>query len=224
VGDDLDAGEFTDGQLAAHVDAAVDVGRIGLAAGDRIIAVGPEDGADALEELCGMERVEAEAFVVATGARPVELPGLAFGGDVWSAREAVALSEVPRRLAVIGGGVIGLELGTVYAKLGSQVTVVEALPQLSKTAKILGSARGVAMSVLLKVRVAMGSPLSELSVSVQRQETREIARREGVCLDGLSDQRLGRAQGNAELFAVNTQLGFQKRGFCRQYGIVVPVF
>jgi len=78
----------------------------------------------------GAERVEAGAFIVATGARPVEIPGFPFGGDIWSAKDAVDLPEVPRRLAVIGGGVIGLELGTVYAKLGSKVTVVEALPQL----------------------------------------------------------------------------------------------
>lgn len=76
------------------------------------------------------ERIRAGAFVVATGARPVELPGFPFGGDVWSAREAVALTEIPRRLVVIGGGVIGLELGTAYAKLGSQVVVLEALPRL----------------------------------------------------------------------------------------------
>jgi dihydrolipoamide dehydrogenase len=78
----------------------------------------------------GTERVEAPAFIVATGARPIEIPGFPFGGDVWSAKEAVDLPEVPGRLAVIGGGVIGLELGTVYAKLGSKVTVVEALPQI----------------------------------------------------------------------------------------------
>jgi dihydrolipoamide dehydrogenase len=76
-------------------------------------------------------RVEAQAFVLATGARPIALPGFDFDGqDVWSAREAVDLREIPRRLVVIGGGVIGLELGTVYAKLGSKVTVVEALPSI----------------------------------------------------------------------------------------------
>jgi dihydrolipoamide dehydrogenase len=78
----------------------------------------------------GTDRVEARAFVLATGARPVEISGFPFGGDVWSAREAVDLPEVPKRLAVIGGGVIGLELGTAYAKLGSKVTVIEALPQI----------------------------------------------------------------------------------------------
>src|SRR5512138_3359292 len=79
----------------------------------------------------GPTRVEAGAFIVATGARPVEIPGFAFDGkDVWSAREAVDLPELPKRLVCIGGGVIGMELGTVYAKLGSQVTFVEALPQI----------------------------------------------------------------------------------------------
>jgi dihydrolipoamide dehydrogenase len=76
-------------------------------------------------------RVEAPAFILATGARPIAIPGFEFDGkDVWSAREAVDLPEIPKRLVVIGGGVIGLELGTVYAKLGSKITVVEALPSI----------------------------------------------------------------------------------------------
>lgn len=79
----------------------------------------------------GVTRVRAGAFVVATGARPIEIPGFAFDGkEVWSAREAVDLPEVPGRLVVVGGGVIGLELGTVYAKLGAKVTFLEALPQM----------------------------------------------------------------------------------------------
>lgn len=91
--------------------------------------VGP--GAVEVQGADGAVRLEAPAFIVATGARPVEIPGFAFDGkDVWSAKEAVDLPEVPGRLVVIGGGVIGLELGTVYAKLGSKVTVIEALPQI----------------------------------------------------------------------------------------------
>jgi dihydrolipoamide dehydrogenase len=79
----------------------------------------------------GKERVEAGAFILATGARPIEIPGFPFDGkDVWSAKEAVDLPDLPKRLVVIGGGIIGLELGTVYAKLGSKVTVVEALPTI----------------------------------------------------------------------------------------------
>jgi dihydrolipoamide dehydrogenase len=68
--------------------------------------------------------------VIATGSAPVELPSLPFGGDVISSTEALSLSEVPKRLAVVGGGYIGLELGTAFAKLGSKVTVVEALPRI----------------------------------------------------------------------------------------------
>lgn len=76
-------------------------------------------------------RVEAPAFIVATGARPIEIPGFAIDKkDVWSAKEAVDLPEVPKRLVCIGAGVIGAELGTVYAKLGAQVTFLEALPQI----------------------------------------------------------------------------------------------
>ncbi len=89
-------------------------------------------GPNAVEVDAGGEktRIEAAAFIVATGARPIAIPGFAYGKDVWSAKEALDLPEVPGRLVVIGGGVIGLELGTVYAKLGSKVTIVEALPAL----------------------------------------------------------------------------------------------
>jgi dihydrolipoamide dehydrogenase len=91
--------------------------------------VGP--GAVEVESGGERTRLEAKAFIVATGARTVQIPGFEFDGkDVWSAKEAVDLPEVPARLVVIGGGVIGLELGTVYAKLGSRLTVVEALPTL----------------------------------------------------------------------------------------------
>lgn len=79
----------------------------------------------------GEEEIGFEKAIVATGAKTIEVPGFEFDGDVvWSAREAVDLPEIPRRLTVIGGGVIGLELGTVYAKLGSEVTVVEMLDGL----------------------------------------------------------------------------------------------
>ncbi|HUK66763.1 MAG TPA: dihydrolipoyl dehydrogenase, partial [Anaeromyxobacteraceae bacterium] len=89
-------------------------------------------GPDAVEvEGAEKLRLEAPAFIVATGARPIQIPGFEFDGvDVWSAKEAVDLPEIPKRLVVIGGGIIGLELGTVYAKLGSQLTVIEALPSL----------------------------------------------------------------------------------------------
>jgi dihydrolipoamide dehydrogenase len=64
--------------------------------------------------------------IVATGSRPATVPGLdAAGGRVWDSAAALALPSVPPRLLVVGGGYIGLELSTVYAALGSEVTVVE---------------------------------------------------------------------------------------------------
>ena len=66
--------------------------------------------------------IRAETVVIATGSAPVELPFLPFGGPVISSTEALALSEVPQKLVVVGGGYIGLELGTAFAKMGAKVT------------------------------------------------------------------------------------------------------
>jgi dihydrolipoamide dehydrogenase len=76
--------------------------------------------------------VEArKAIVVATGSSTLEIPSFKFDGRrILGAREAVSLRHIPKRLLVIGGGVIGLELGGVYQRLGSDLTVVEALPKL----------------------------------------------------------------------------------------------
>lgn len=84
----------------------------------------------AVETETGVQVIRAEAIVIATGSAPVELPFLPFGGPVISSTEALALSEVPKKLAVVGGGYIGLELGIAFAKMGAEVTVVEALPRV----------------------------------------------------------------------------------------------
>ena len=83
-----------------------------------------------IETDTGPQVVRAEHVVLATGSEPTPLPGLPFGGKVMSSTEALSLSEVPRRLVVVGGGYIGLELGTAWAKLGAKVTVVEATDRL----------------------------------------------------------------------------------------------
>jgi dihydrolipoamide dehydrogenase len=76
----------------------------------------------------GDRTIWAKHVVIATGSRPIEIPGFAFDGKrVIDSTGALALDHVPGHMVVIGGGYIGLELGTVYAKLGGKVTVVEAL-------------------------------------------------------------------------------------------------
>ena len=73
--------------------------------------------------------IQADNIVVATGSRPIEIPGFKFDGKrIVDSTGALAFGAVPERLVVIGGGYIGLEIGTLYAKLGAKVTVVEALP------------------------------------------------------------------------------------------------
>jgi len=70
-------------------------------------------------------------IVLATGSRPIEIPGFAFAdGPILDSTKALALDKVPEHLMVIGGGYIGLEMGSMYAKLGAQVTVIEMQDQL----------------------------------------------------------------------------------------------
>jgi dihydrolipoamide dehydrogenase len=76
----------------------------------------------------GSESIAFEHAIVATGSRPVELPNFAYDGkNILSSRDALALDAVPDSLVVVGAGYIGMELATVFAKLGSDVTVIEQL-------------------------------------------------------------------------------------------------
>jgi len=79
------------------------------------------------------QNVAAKNIVIATGSGVAQIPGieLEFDGDVLvSSTEAIALKKVPKKMVVIGGGVIGLELGSVWSRLGAEVTVVEFLPNI----------------------------------------------------------------------------------------------
>jgi len=78
----------------------------------------------------GDQTISAEHVVIATGSAPIELPFLPFGGKVISSTEALALDKLPEKLVVVGGGYIGLEIGTAYRKLGSEVTIVEAADRI----------------------------------------------------------------------------------------------
>ncbi len=77
------------------------------------------------------QKIEAKNIIIATGSKPIELPFAKFDKErIISSTEALELKEVPKHLIVIGGGVIGLELGSVYARLGAEVTVLEYLDQI----------------------------------------------------------------------------------------------
>ena len=76
--------------------------------------------------------LKTKHIVIATGSTPIELPFLPYDGErVVSSDQAIAFEAIPPRLAVIGASAIGLELGSVWARLGSKVTVIEYLPQVA---------------------------------------------------------------------------------------------
>jgi len=84
-----------------------------------------------LKEKDGVVTIQADNIVLATGSRPIEIPGFKFDGKfVVDSTGALDFAQVPERFLVVGGGYIGIEIGTLYAKLGAKVTVVEALPAI----------------------------------------------------------------------------------------------
>ncbi|MGF1483102.1 MAG: dihydrolipoyl dehydrogenase [Opitutales bacterium] len=131
------------GVLMKHKDAVVSklVGGVKQLVEARKITIFHGSGSLAGEgkvDIAGEEKkatqIAAKHIVLAAGSVPVELPFMKFDGKtVVSSTEAIAFEKVPANLVVVGGGAIGLELGSVWARLGSDVTVVELLPKIAPT-------------------------------------------------------------------------------------------
>jgi dihydrolipoamide dehydrogenase len=105
--------------------------------------------------------ITGKRVIVATGSRPRVLDGLAFDEDrVLSNTGALAMREVPDKLCVIGAGVVGLELGTVWRRLGAQVTMLEAMPtflatldhQIAKEARRIFERQGLSIFLGVQIR------------------------------------------------------------------------
>jgi dihydrolipoyl dehydrogenase len=108
--------------------------------------------------------IEAEKILIATGSRSAQVPSLPFDGKtVISSREVLSLNSVPTSMLVVGGGVIGLELGQAFAKLGASVTIVEMLDSLlpGTESKLLEPL----MKILkrLRVKVHLGARAEKVS-------------------------------------------------------------
>ena len=76
------------------------------------------------------EDLSFQKAILATGSRPIVMPDLPGSADIWDSTGALNMENVPENLLVVGGGYIGMELGTVYHELGSRVSVVEMTPGL----------------------------------------------------------------------------------------------
>jgi dihydrolipoamide dehydrogenase len=81
-----------------------------------------------------MQTIGAKSIILATGSAPVQVKGMEFDGKrIVTSTEALAFNTVPKHLGVVGGGYIGLELGSVWARLGAKVSVIEMLPHIALT-------------------------------------------------------------------------------------------
>ena len=103
---------------------------------ERVAGLGRIAGPNEVEVTsdAGQQCLKAKRILIATGSRVAGLPFLEFDGEtVLSSDDAVALGQAPVSMIVIGGGAIGLELGSVWARLGTAVTVVELLPRIAAT-------------------------------------------------------------------------------------------
>ena len=162
------------------------------------------------------QSVLAKHVIVATGSNPRQLPGVEFDEKlILSNTGALAIGDVPKRLGVIGAGVIGLEMGSVWRRLGAQVTILEALPaflggadeQIAKEAAKIFAKQGLAIE--LGVNITKVSP-GKKSVSVQYSAADKSAKT-------LECDRLivsiGRVPNTEGLNAAGVGLKLDERGF-----------
>ena len=114
------------------------------------------------------EEIVFEKAIIATGSIPVKVPGLSINSpNVMDSTAALELNDIPNRLLVIGGGYIGLELSTVYAALGSKITVVEMLPGI-----LPGADRDLVAVLEKRVKAMMQNVFVETKV-IELNETKE---------------------------------------------------
>src|SRR6184192_1962880 len=123
-------------------------------------------GKSPTEVLVGGQTLQAKQVIIATGSNPRALPGVEFDEKlILSNTGALAIPEVPKRLGVIGAGVIGLEMGSVWRRLGAEVTILEALPAflgaadetIAKEAAKIFAKQGLAIELGVKISKVAGS-------------------------------------------------------------------
>lgn len=123
----------------------------------------------AIETADGVEHVEFEHLIVATGSRPIELASMPFDGvRVLDSTAALALKDLPATMTVVGGGYIGIELGTAFAKLGTLVTIVEAtaeiLPGMPANLARVVRTRLTELGVDVRLNTTLSSPEGDVTV------------------------------------------------------------
>lgn len=165
--------------------------------------------ADGSESLLGFEQL-----ILAVGSRVVELPFLPKDERIWDSTDALKLKQIPNRLLVIGGGIIGLEMATVYRALGSNVTIVEAADQLIPAAdtdlvRLYQRHNKERFDIRLKTRLDSVTP-SEASLSVSLTDATD--RSESAEFDAIL-VAVGRRPNGDLIQAEKAGLNVDERGF-----------
>ena len=175
------------------------------------VKVGPES----CEIAAGGETLVAKQVIVATGSNPRALPGAPFDENrILSNTGALAMPEVPKRLGIVGAGVVGLELGSVWRRLGSEVTILEALPaflgaadeQIAKEASKVFFKQG--LKIQLGVKIAAVKAKDEVTVEYADSE----GKAQSIVFDRLIVS-IGRAPNTNGLNAAAVGLKLDERGF-----------
>jgi dihydrolipoamide dehydrogenase len=164
----------------------------------------------------GSEKLTFDKIIIATGSEPARPGPLATSSPrIWDSTGALEMKEVPKTLLVVGGGYIGLELGTVYATLGSKVTVVEMLPGL-----LPGADRDLVVPLQKRLQGLFSEILLETSVTAVKDEVNSVKvsfkTKDGKTSDRSFDRVLvsvGRRPNSKIPGLENTKVKVNQRGF-----------
>ncbi len=173
-----------------------------------------------VETESGQQFIKFQQAIVAVGSRPALPKALDLGNPrVMTSTEALEVEDIPENLLVIGGGYIGMELGTVYATLGSQVTVVEALDSI-----LMGADPDLVRPVMLYAKKAFKELRFQSKVAKMATAGKQIkvtSESDGKSVEELYDRVLvsvGRSPNSQDLGIENTQAKLDGKGFLKVDG------
>ena len=162
------------------------------------------------------ETIEATKVIIATGSKPIVPPAFNYDKQrVITSTEALNIQEVPQKMVIIGGGVIGLELGSVYARLGTEVSVVEYMDRIIAgmdkdcSKELQRALKKIGVKFYLKHRVNTVTPSADgATVEVQKRDSEDTFQLEAdYCLVAI-----GRRAYTDQLGLENTQVKTDERG------------
>ena len=160
----------------------------------------------------GKSELEFDYAVLASGSRPTKIPGLFIDSPgVMNSTKALKLEDIPESLLIVGGGYIGLEMGTVYAALGSKVSVVEMLPNLLP---------GADKDLVRVLKKNLDSKFDQIMLNTKLTSMKEVKNGIKVSFEGAEDQvyskvlySIGRTPNSEGIGLDNTKIEMDDKGF-----------